>query len=188
VIGTVALGHRSRHRGFRLGVALGLMFPMALLLVFSVWPWGGGSDVPAQEKAQRRALAFEEDLKPVIDAGASVVVYGMRPGIVDIYEGNFADETLVAMSESWAASMRNARKQLAVVEAPAFLAEAARLYAASFDEYVALADGLVASAKATGEERVITISGAAAHGERADELYEAAKAEVERHRSASTSP
>ena len=172
-----------RGRAFNLGLALGLVLPLGLLVAFSLVPRDRSPDVPREVAEQRDALAaFEKALQPVVDAGAAVVVYGMRPGIVDIYEGNFPDATIVTMSEGWVASMRDARDRFAGIDVPGFLSEAARLYRQSFDEYVATAEGLVAAARAEGEERGSLVSEAAAHGERADDLYEAAQAEVERQR------
>lgn len=185
---TVALGHwpARRRRGFTVGVAAGALLPIAMLLAFSLVPRDTSqpTDRVAPEVAeQRQALtAFLDKLEPVTTVGAATVVYGMRPGINDIYDQRFDDETLVTMAAGWVKAMERAGRDFAAIEPPSFLSEATRLYAASFDAYLETARALHAAAGATGQERADHIAIAGEHGTRADRLYDAAKAEVQRHR------
>lgn len=177
---------RRRRRGFTVGIALGLMAPLALLLALSLIPGGGSSEiqsVPPEIRAQRSALAtFEDALAPVVDEGAATVVYGMRPGINDIYDQRFDDATLTTMAEGWVEATQRTRDRFEALEAPAFLAETADLYRQSFDAYHETARALLAAAQAGGEERTALITQAAEHGTRADDLYDAAKAGMAQHR------
>lgn len=189
---TVSLAHparRGKARGFRFGVAAGLVVPLVLLAAFSFVGDSGSrpagvEGLSAEEaSAQRDALrAFEEALAPVTETGASTVVYGMRPGIDDIHAERLDDETLTSMAAGWVQAMTEVREDFAAVEAPGFLEETVGLYREAFDTYLATAQSLRAAAQATGEERAGHISDAAEAGERADGLYDAAKAELAKHR------
>lgn len=193
-----AANRGGRRRGFRLGAALGVAVPVLLLGIFSLL---GGDDTStttastaaadganagfseAELATQRDAFTeFEEALTPITERGAATVVYGMRPGIDDIFTGNIDDETLVTMSEGWVTAMESARDDLAAVEVPGFLSETGDLYRQAFDEYVETARALHAAAGATGDQRSELITTAAEHGNRADDLYDRAQAELRRHR------
>lgn len=188
----------GRSRGFRVGAVLGIAVPVLVLGIFSLL----ASDDPststastagadganarlsqAELAAQREAFTdFEEALTPITERGSATVVYGMRPGINDIFDGRFDDETLVTMSEGWVSAMEGVRDDLAAVEVPDFLSETGDLYRRAFDEYVETARALHAAARAGGDERSGHITAASEHGSRADDLYDSAKAELRRHR------
>lgn len=188
MIGTFALGRGSlrTRRSFRVGVVAGVGLPVLVLAVFSVLPRGGsstGEAVSPEVAAQRQAFSdFDEALGPIIADGAATVVYGMRPGINDIYDARFDAAALTAMAEGWVGAMERVREEFAQVEVPAFLWEVADLYAASFDSYVKTARRLHAAAQVSGEQRAQGVTRAAEHGTEADDLYDAAQAELERHR------
>lgn len=179
---------RRRQRSFRLGVAIGLLLPVGLLLAFSLVSGGGSPETTSTNAAlaaRQRALSdFEDALEPITEAGAATVVYGMRPGINDINGQRFGDETLVGMAEGWVQAMNAVREDFAAVAVPEFLAGVAELYRQSFDEYVATAEALLDAARASGDARSEHINRAAAHGTRADELYNDARAELEGYRQA----
>lgn len=194
IAGAGRSGRSGRGRGFRLGVAAGVVAPVALLAVLSFI--GGNDSSPggasvaqnaglseAELSAQRDALtSFEEALEPLTDQGAATVVYGMRPGINDIFDGRFDDETLTTMSAGWVDAMEAIRRDLAAIEPPEFLSETADFYRQAFDAYVETAAALHAAAQAGGDERQEYISTAAEAGSRADQLYDAAKAQIYEHR------
>lgn len=187
-------GRSGRGRGFRLGVAAGVVAPVALLAILSFI--GGNDSSPggapaaqtaglteAELSAQRDALAsFEEALEPLTERGAATVVYGMRPGINDIYDGRFDDETLATMAAGWVDAMEAIRRDVTAVESPAFLSETTDLYRQAFDAYHATARALHAATQTGGDQREEHISTAAEHGSRADILYDTAQAQLRQHR------
>lgn len=188
----------GRGRGFRLGAALGVAVPVLLFGIFSLIAdettstttasttrsdSGAAGLSEAELDARRDALVeFEEALTPITERGSATVVYGMRPGINDIFDGNFDDEILVTMAEGWVTAMESARDDLAAVDVPGFLSETGDLYRQAFDEYVETARALHAAARATGEARSEHVTTASEHGSRADDLYDSARAELRRHR------
>lgn len=182
-------GHRGRARGFRVGVAGGLVVPLAVLAAFSFLGDNDSSLAPVQglsaeeTASQRDALAeFEDALAPIREQGASTVVYGMRPGIDDIYGERFDTETLTSMAAGWVSAMRDARERLAAVKVPPYLEETVGLYGQAYDAYLAAAESLHTAARARGEARREHISTAADSGERADRLYDAAEEQLRQHR------
>lgn len=177
---------RRRNRGFTIGVVLGLALPLTVLLVFSLVPRDGNAEndtISPEIRAQRSALtAFDQALSPLVDTGAATVVYGMRPGIDDIYNQSLDDDVLASMAEGWVETTGTLGDDFAAIDIPDFLAETADLYRQAFDAYHDTARALLAAATSTGTERSQHISEAAEHGSRADQLYDTAKAQHDEHR------
>lgn len=177
---------QRRTRGFTVGVGLGLMLPMAVLLVFSLLQGGddaGSGEISVEVAEARQALSeFEESLLPLIEDGGATVVYGIRPGIDEIHNESRDDEVLASMAQGWVAAMERVRGDFAAIEVPGFLEETAGLYRQSFDAYQEAAEALLAATRASGTERAEHISEAAEHGTRADDLYDTAKAQLAEHR------
>ncbi len=187
MIGTLAVGsrRRPRTRGFRLGLVAGLALPLVLLGASLIGGNSSTTDAPTADlAAERQALTdFEDELSPLVERGAATVVYGMRPGVTDIHQNGLDDATLVTMASGWVETMEGIRDDFAEIAPPSFLAEAASLYTDAFDAYAETARSLLAAAEASGEERQEHVTHAGEAGNRADALYDAAQADLARHRS-----
>lgn len=127
-------------------------------------------------------LTYEQAIEAAVQDGGFAVTQGMQPGVADIAEGAFPDETLVTMASGWVATMERVRGDLAAVDPPEFLTDTAGLYDEALAAYVEVAETLLAAAEADGEQRVALVEEVPALGERADDLWDAAEAELNRHR------
>lgn len=182
MIGVVAPLVRRR-RAFSLGVALGAVVPAVALGVLSVVV-SQRSSLPGRAlESERRAFArYERAVDRAVEEGGFVVTQGMQPGVADIAGGALPDATLVTMAKGWRDSMERVRARLGAVEPPAFLREAARAYDAALAAYVEVAEALLRGAEARGAEWAALIEKVPPLGDRADQLWERAQAELERHR------
>lgn len=172
-----------------MGLAVGAILPAVALGVLSLLSALDSSSEPATSptaaasEAERRAfLEYEEAVERAVQDGGFVVTQGMQPGVADIADGAYDDETLIGMARGWTGSMERVRDELAAVEPPAFLVEVASRYDAALAAYVGVGEALVAAAEATGEERAALIEEVPPLGDRADELWERARGELDRRR------
>lgn len=178
-----------RRRSFTAAVAVGAAVPVLAAAAFAVLSERASSPTPdmasgtAAPAVERQALlTYEQAVEAAVQDGGFAVTQGMQPGITDITDGAFPDETLVTMASGWLATMERVRADLAAVDPPAFLVETARLYDEALGGYVEVAEALLAAAEATGTERAALVGQVPPLGERADELWDAAGAELDRHR------
>lgn len=180
MIGVVAARPRRGHAaGFAIGALLPAIVLGALAVVGSLRP----PPPPTTLASERRAFAaYERAVERATQKGGFVVTQGMQPGVADIVGGALPDATLVEMARGWRGSMERVRAELAAVEPPAFLREAARRYDAALAAYVEVAEALLSAAQARGAERAALIERVPPLGEGADGLWERAHAELERHR------
>lgn len=190
-MGVLAAGLRTPRRrggGFTVGVAAGAAVPLLLALGVVVAErsdpaparTGGLGATLTTERAAFRA--YETAIEPLIEQGASVVVYGMRPGVADIADGRFPDETLETMARGWVGSMERLRDSFAAVDPPRFLGEVAEGFDRSLAAYIETARAELAAARASGDERARLVERAAVLGDRADGLFDDAKAAWDGHR------
>lgn len=174
---------RPRQHGPAWAVAALLLAGLCLVLFAKValdsLGDGGGSD-PAAER--RTLVEYEEAIEPILEDGGRVVALGMRPGVADIDEANYDDETLRGMATGWTNEMRRVRERFLEVEPPGFLKEAAEGLERALDEYIETGEALAGAARASGEDRHRFIERAVALGEHADDVYDAAWEVVAGHR------
>lgn len=170
---------RRRNRWFALGVGLGLVAPALALVALSAVSSRRASSLATERLA---FATYEQAVERAVRDGGFVVTQGMRPGVADIAEGAYPDETLVSMASGWAGSMERVRLELSTADRPSFLVGVARRYDAALAAYVEVGEALVAAAEATGSERAARIAEVPPLGRQADELWNQAHAELERHR------
>lgn len=181
MIGVVAA--RPRRRRFSAGFALGVLLPATVLGALAVVASLRSPPPATTLESERRAFAaYERAIERAVQEGGFVVTQGMQPGVADIVGGALPDATLVEMARGWRGSMERVRAELAAVEPPAFLREAARRYDAALAAYVEVAEALLSAAEGRDAEGAVLVERVPALGRRADELWERAQAELERHR------
>lgn len=179
-----------RRRWFTAGLMLGVIAVFAAVAAGAVLddrtssPSSSAVQPDGDLVTQQAAFArFEEAVDRMVRDGGFLVTQGMQPGISDINQRRYDDDTLAGMARGWRASMRSVRAEFAAVQPPAFLAETARLYDEALAGYVEVADALLAATQATGARRATLLDDEVPRlGEAADRLWEAAQAELERHR------
>jgi hypothetical protein len=147
----------------------------------------GGSDRGSPRAGQRAAdigafVAFERSVGELVGEGGSVVVFGMKPGVADIAEGGYPDDTLRHMAGGWLESFETLEAELAELRVPPFAAGAAAQLEAAFAAYSRTAALLLEAARADGAARAALVDAAAAAGTRADDLYDQALAALDAHR------
>lgn len=180
----------QRRRGFRVGFVVGILAPALAVGGLAVvgsrplsQPGSAGSIEASALEVERNAfIRYARSVDRVVREGGFVVTQGMRPGLADIADGRFSNDTLVTMAKGWLGSMERVRAELAAVAPPAFLTEAARRYDAALAAYVAVAEALLEGAEARGERRAMLIEQVPPLGRRADALWDRAHVELERHR------
>lgn len=165
-------------------IALAFFALAVVALVVDRSPSGPAATGPGVEAAAEREAfrAYEEAVEQAVQDGGFVVTQGLQPGVADIAEGAYDDEALVTMASGWLTSIERVRGELAAVEPPEFLAEADRLFDEALAGYVEVARTLLAAAEASGDDRAALIEEVPVLGERADEQWNAAQAELDRHR------
>jgi hypothetical protein len=179
----------ERRREFHRGAALGIGLPLLALVVIALLgdrasapppPVPGSLEALAAEREALRG--YGEAVDAAVHEGGFVVTQGMKPGIADIAEGAFPDATLVTMASGWVGSMEKVRSDLSGVRPPAFLLDVARRYDEALGAYVKVGKALIAAAEVTGAERAELIEKVPPLGQKADDLWDAAHVELERHR------
>jgi hypothetical protein len=136
---------------------------------------------PATGAGDSQAVAgYRADLDPIIEAGGSLVVHGLRPGLADIQNQAYPPDVLAGMADGWVATAERIREDLGGLRVPAGLEAAHRLYGRSLDGYVETARALRVAAGADGDEQTRALQRAATLGQAADDLYDRADAALTR--------
>lgn len=162
-----------------LGSAFAVFMVVALAASVVDWVSDGGDGLDSArsgdqslERQRREFVAYEAEIERLTEQGANLVVLGMRPGVADIADGRFPDQTLVTMAEGWTATARQLGQDFADLTEPEFAAHVGLQFDLALDAYVRTAELLLAAARAPVGERAALVDAAADLGERADDLLD----------------
>lgn len=127
------------------------------------------------------AVAYRDDVEPLLKDGGQVVGMGLKPGVADVANERYGQEVLVSMAAGWADELGGIRAEVGAIEPPRFLAETHWLFLQSLDGYTNAALALKAAAAAEDTaRRDELVDLAATLGEAADRLYDRAAAALDR--------
>lgn len=140
------------------------------------------SETGADAREERQAgqlQAYRKSIRPITDAGASVVHHGLQPGVADIGQSAYPNEVLATMADGWVATLEGVLSEFEDVVPPSFLADSHWLYLRSIDGYLQAATALRLAVGADGEQRAQLVDLAASLGRSADQIYDRAESGVE---------
>jgi len=175
-------------RSYLTFVGAGLVSAISVVLVAGLFIDGDSGPAPSGASRQRAAdigafLSFEQTVADLGERGGAVVIYGMKPGVADIAQANYADDVLSRMANGWLGEFEALERELATLRASVFLDDAISQLKAAFAAYSRTAGALVDATAVTGDARAALIDRAVALGSEADELYDKALATIASHRS-----
>lgn len=142
----------------------------------------GGPDRPAVPAAERRVVeAYAETIKELSFEGGRILQEEVKPRITDLRDGSVTVEQFQREAENWIRLYEDLGKRFDDVERVPRLDAAAALYRQAMATYAdAFRAFLAASKRPTRQERNDAITAAVPTAEKADDIFDRARAELER--------